>query len=45
MLMCRILVSNGSWLTGEETKMALGSNRSKEAEKENMLNIVSELGI
>lgn len=35
-----ILSSKGSWLTGEEMKMALGSGRSKEAGKENMLCIV-----
>lgn len=32
--------SNGSWLTGEEMKMALGRDTSKEAGNKNMLCIV-----
>lgn len=35
-----ILVSNGSWFIEKEMKVVLGSVRSKEVKKENMLYVV-----
>jgi hypothetical protein len=43
--MYHILASNGSWLTEKEMKVALGSVRSKEAKKENMLYVASWLAV
>jgi len=40
-----ILASDGSWLTEKEMKVTLGSVRSKGAEKENMLYVVSSLAV